>query len=75
MFYFPFFNWPRFNFDKAHEKIKNKNNANIEIVATPRSSLANEKNKIIFWHNWVANQLKNRPFYNITIKIYPLGMG
>ena len=41
-----------------------------EIVVTPRSSLANEKNKILFWYNWDANQLKNRPFYKITIKIH-----
>ena len=36
----------------------------IEIVVTPRSSLAKEKNTILFQHNWVANQLQNRPFYN-----------
>ena len=47
----------------------------IEIVVTPRSSLENEKIKILFWNNWVANQLKNRPFYIITIKIHSLRMG
>ena len=34
----------------------------IEIVVTPRSSMANEKNKILFWQNWVANQLTFSPF-------------
>ena len=47
----------------------------IEIVVTPRSSLGNEKNEISFWYYWVANQWKNRPLYNITIKIHPLRMG
>ena len=46
----------------------------IEIVVTPRSSLEKEKSKILFWHNWVANQLKNRLFCNITIKIHTIRM-
>ena len=40
----------------------NNNNNNIEIVVTPRSSMANEKNKILFWQKWVANQLTFSPF-------------
>ena len=34
----------------------------LEIVVTPRSSLAKEKNAVLFWQNWVANQLTFSPF-------------
>ena len=44
----------------------------IEIVVTPRSS--NAKKQDILWQNWVANQLKNRPFCNITIKTHTIRM-
>ena len=44
----------------------------IEIVVTPRRSLAKEKIKTLFWHNWVAYQPKNRSFSNKTIKIHSL---
>ena len=47
---------------------------NIEIVVTPRSSMANEKNAILFWQNWVAHQLKNRPFCKIIINIHSIRM-
>ena len=46
----------------------------IEIVVTPRSSMANEKNAILFWQNWVAHQLKNRPFCKIIINIHSIRM-
>ena len=36
---------------------------------TPRSSLTKEKKTILFWHNWVANQLTNWLFCNTKIKI------
>ena len=34
----------------------------MEIVVKTRSSLAQEKNTILFWQNWVANQLTFSPF-------------
>ena len=46
------------NFNSVHSFIVRS----IEIVVTPRSSMANEKNKILFWQNWVANQLTFSPF-------------
>ena len=50
-----------------------RNVTTISIVVTPRSSLAKEKNKILFWHNWVANQLKKK-FFNVAIKIHTIRM-
>ena len=39
----------------------------IEIVVTTRSSLAKEKNAILFWNNWVANQLA---FSSLLMNVY-----
>ena len=40
----------------------------IEIKVTPRNSLKKENNAILFWHNWLTNQLRNQTFYNIAMK-------
>ena len=37
---------------------------------TPRSSLTKDKKKNLFWHHWVGNQLINRLFDNMTMKIH-----
>ena len=34
----------------------------IEITVTYRNSSTKENNPILFWHNWVANQLTFIPF-------------
>ena len=37
-------------------------NLEIEGVQDKKSSLTKENNTILFWHNWVANQLTFSPF-------------
>ena len=57
---------------EAHSQRKRDNT--VEIVVRPRSSLTKQNNAILFWQGWVANQFKNRPFYNIAIQIHSLIM-
>ena len=40
------------------------------MIATPERGLSKEKNVIKYPPNWVENQLKNRPVFNVIINIY-----